>query len=446
MLLSFFAASALAAAPVAVEGIEWASSAHARPGDGVEPATWIANELTRAERGGPSPMLGLSGFAAAAECTNRPSAQCEVAVRWKLREVATGAARYTVLTRGLGPDVEAATRDAVLRLLGREAFVTAAEAGAAAPAEPVTVRRCAAVAQALPGGMKAALAGTVFVEHGGGTGSGVVLSADGFVLTAAHVVAGAGPVKVRTQNGTSVEAEVVALDPRQDVALVRMPGSEWVCLPTARAPADVGTELYAVGSPLGEALEFSVSKGIVSGARRVGDVRFLQTDASLNPGNSGGPLIAMDGTVVAVVSWKVAAEGLEGLGFGVPVDAAAAKLAITWADHSDPPRLAPGVVLAGAPGEVRDTDDLPRSETKPVDRKAKATGLRVGGGLMIAVGAAALLGSAVVYEGAPMIGTGDWASFQAMNTLGWVGIIGGAALVVTPAFLSGPGLGVTGQF
>jgi S1-C subfamily serine protease len=100
------------------------------------------------------------------------------------------------------------------------------------------------------------------------------------------------------------------------------------CVPVARVAPEVGIEVFAIGSPLGSGLEFSVSKGIVSGARRVDDMRFLQTDASVNPGNSGGPLLDLAGEVVAIISWKIAAQGLEGLGFGVPVDAVVERLKI----------------------------------------------------------------------------------------------------------------------
>ncbi len=354
-----------------------------------------------------------------------------------------------MLTRGLGSNLEAATRDAAVRLLGRVAFQSAADAGTGPPPAATQVRRCAAAAQPLPAGMKAALGATVFVQHGDASGSGVVISPDGVILTAAHVVAGLGEVKVRTQRGTAVVARLLAIDPRQDIALLRAPGDAWSCLPFTREPAEVGTELYAVGSPLGEALEFSVSKGIVSGARRVGDVRFLQTDASLNPGNSGGPLIAIDGTLLAVVSWKVAAEGLEGLGFGVPVDAAAQTLSLSWADTTvEAP--APALLASVSPmAEFRDVDDAPRlegSSTGAVATPASKRGMTIGGVLLAAVGGAAVLGTALTYEATPTMTEGEWTLLQVGNTAGWLALGSGSVLMVVPAFLDGPGAAVSVRF
>jgi S1-C subfamily serine protease len=373
--------------------------------------------VTRAGRGGAA-TLGLSAFVSTATCTTRSSTTCEVAVRWKLVDRATGGSRYTVLTRGVGRDLEAAVRDAAVRVLGREAFAAVADASAPPPPAPTTVRRCAAAPEPLPAGMKAALAATLFVEHGGGTGSGIVISPDGFVLTAAHVVAGPGDVKVRTRKGTAVVARVLAVDPRQDVALLRAPGADWACLPIAAEPAEVGTELYAVGSPLGEALEFSVSKGIVSGARRVGDVRFLQTDASLNPGNSGGPLIAIDGALLAVVSWKVAAEGLEGLGFGVPVDAARVTLAIELGETSVEPAAPTAILATASLAELRDVDDPPREGTDAAAPPGNRAALTLGGLLLAGAGTAAVVGTALAYESTPEMTATDWTLLQVANTAG----------------------------
>ena len=90
-------------------------------------------------------------------------------------------------------------------------------------------------------------------------------------------------------------------------------------MPVSAGNPERGTDLFAVGHPLGEGLSFSVSRGIVSGFREMDGVRFIQTDASLNPGNSGGPLLDMNGHLVAIVVWKAVGADLEGLGFGVPI-------------------------------------------------------------------------------------------------------------------------------
>jgi serine protease Do len=86
--------------------------------------------------------------------------------------------------------------------------------------------------------------------------------------------------------------------------------------------------VYAVGAPAGEEFAFSVSKGIVSGIRDLNGFSYVQTDASLNPGNSGGPLLDTQGNIVGIVSWKIVASGFEGLSFGVPPSAITRRLAI----------------------------------------------------------------------------------------------------------------------
>jgi len=123
----------------------------------------------------------------------------------------------------------------------------------------------------------------------------------------------------------------VRVDGQQDVALIRLPGRGHpsVGFATAGVPG-VGTDVFAVGAPTGEDLAFSVTKGVISGLREWQGKRYIQTDAALNPGNSGGPLLASDGRVVGIVSWKISAPGLEGLAFGVPVQALAERLRISW--------------------------------------------------------------------------------------------------------------------
>ncbi|GDX79338.1 hypothetical protein LBMAG42_11490 [Deltaproteobacteria bacterium] len=413
------------------------------PTEGATPTEWVRQGLEEAERFGTNTGLALHSMVTEAECVPVGQARsCEVAVRWTLRDPATGETVYTGLTRGLAPDAEASVKDATDRLLSRQAFLTTIDAMKRSVPPEVVLRRCADPAHALPSGMKLALGATVFVEVPAGTGSGAVISPDGWVLTAAHVVSGETAIKVRTRTGTSVPARVVAMDVRQDVALLRAKGEAWACLPLAAAPAEVGDELYAIGSPLGEALEFSVSKGIVSGARRVGDVRFLQTDASLNPGNSGGPLVGMDGSVLAVVSWKVAGEGMEGLGFGVPVDATLEKLSLRWGDVSVEPE-APFVV--GEKREmVRDVDDPVRS--KAIAKRSTRAGYIVAGSVIGGVGGTIVLITWATYAVNPSMTQDQWTMLQVTNTIGWAGVIGGASLIVVPMLTDTPGLAVQGRF
>ncbi len=159
----------------------------------------------------------------------------------------------------------------------------------------------------------------------GGIGSGFIIRADGLVVTNAHVVANHDSFKVHTADGRVFEGKLVGSDPQTDVALLQLEGAK--NLPVAvlgkSEPTAVGDWVVAVGSPLG--LEQSVTRGIISAKGRGslglyadGYADFLQTDAAISPGNSGGPLFNMRGEVVGM-NTAVAGIG-NGLGFAVPID------------------------------------------------------------------------------------------------------------------------------
>ena len=157
----------------------------------------------------------------------------------------------------------------------------------------------------------------------GGTGSGFVLDARGFVVTNDHVVRGARSVAVALPDGDEVEASVVGEDPLTDVALLRVDGRR---LPAARlgdsAALKVGQFALAIGNSLGLPGEPTVSFGVVSALGRPlpgTDFIFeglIQTDAPINPGNSGGPLANLDGEVIGVNTAVVPFAA--GVGFAVP--------------------------------------------------------------------------------------------------------------------------------
>jgi hypothetical protein len=170
-----------------------------------------------------------------------------------------------------------------------------------------------------------------------GTGSAVIVSPDGVVLTAAHVVGEKEEIGALTQSGEELTLKVVRTHPFYDVAVLQvLDGPEQLpCLPLAEGTATLGTSAYVLGSPAGEELSFSVSRGIVSGKRQIDGRRFLQTDASVNPGNSGGPLVNEQGEVMGIVSWKVAATEYEGLSFAVPSMGALSFLNLQIAEQTD---------------------------------------------------------------------------------------------------------------
>src|SRR5204863_27059 len=134
-------------------------------------------------------------------------------------------------------------------------------------------------------------------------GSGVIASPDGYIVTNVHVVADADEIVVRLGDHREYKAKVVGLDPRTDVALLKIEGSNLPALPFGDSDRlEVGEPVMAIGNPFG--LEQTVTSGIVSAKERfIGSGPyddFIQTDASVNPGNSGGPLVDTRGTLVGI--------------------------------------------------------------------------------------------------------------------------------------------------
>jgi serine protease Do len=158
-----------------------------------------------------------------------------------------------------------------------------------------------------------------------GVGSGFVLTADGYVMTNAHVVDGADEVIVTLTDKREFKAKIIGADKRTDVAVVKI---EATGLPAVRISPDlsklrVGEWVMAIGSPFG--LENTVTAGIVSAKQRdTGDyLPFIQTDVAINPGNSGGPLINMRGEVVGINSQIYSRSGgFMGISFSIPIDEA----------------------------------------------------------------------------------------------------------------------------
>ncbi len=157
-----------------------------------------------------------------------------------------------------------------------------------------------------------------------GVGSGFVLSADGFIMTNAHVVEGAEEVIVTLTDKRELKARIVGADKRTDVAVVKVEASG---LPFVKigdvSRLKVGEWVMAIGSPFG--LDNTVTAGIVSAKQRdTGDyLPFIQTDVAINPGNSGGPLINLRGEVVGINSQIYSRSGgFQGISFAIPIDEA----------------------------------------------------------------------------------------------------------------------------
>ena len=171
----------------------------------------------------------------------------------------------------------------------------------------------------------------VRTENGGGTGTGIIMTADGYIATNHHVIEDATQIKVTFYDGSVLSAELVGSSEMDDLAVIKVDGFG---LPAATfAHSDdcyVGQTVYAIGTPAGADFGWTTTKGIISYKDREVKIyndddgtlekklRLLQTDAMVNPGNSGGPLVNARGEVVGVVSMKLA-DGYEGIGFAIPI-------------------------------------------------------------------------------------------------------------------------------
>ena len=173
----------------------------------------------------------------------------------------------------------------------------------------------------LPRDLSETLEGVIEVEVGSGMGTGVIVSPDGWIVTAAHVVEGAPEIWVRFANGAQVPATLERSDTQFDVALLHISGRDYPCseIRTAIQDLELGSDVFAINLALGENRNPTVTRGVVSGYPEQEGKRFIQTDASVNRGSSGGPLFASDGTIAGITVVKLVGVGVEGLGFAVPI-------------------------------------------------------------------------------------------------------------------------------
>lgn len=159
-----------------------------------------------------------------------------------------------------------------------------------------------------------------------GTGSGFIISPDGYILTNNHVVENADKITVTLADNQQVEARIIGTDPLSDVALIKIDRDEKLpTIPLGNSERlEVGEWVIAIGNPFG--LNQTVTVGVVSatGRSRVGIneyENFIQTDAAINPGNSGGPLLNIEGAVVGINSALYSRTGgYMGIGFAIPID------------------------------------------------------------------------------------------------------------------------------
>jgi putative serine protease PepD len=257
--------------------------------------------------------------------TSPPTAGGRPPGRWRTSRLVAGALAVVLLIGagfGLGQLRDRGSSNAAATG-GAGIPVTVAPSQIQAGTEPI-----AAVAKAL-------LPSVVQIETGQGLGSGVIYDKNGYILTAAHVVEGAGDqVTVRLADGTKLTGRVVGTDAGTDIGVVKVDRNNLQPAALAlKVQLQVGQTAVAIGSPFG--LEGSVTSGVVSAVNRSlpagrggsGSVfEVIQTDAPINPGNSGGALADRQGRVIGINdSIQSESGGNEGVGFAVPIDIAAAS-------------------------------------------------------------------------------------------------------------------------
>lgn len=156
------------------------------------------------------------------------------------------------------------------------------------------------------------------------TGSGVIISSEGYIVTNYHVIENARELTVSFGSGEELTAKVIGADPPTDLAVIKV---DKKCLPAAEfADSDklrVGEPAIAIGNPLGLDFQQSVTLGVVSARERSITIQeqkfnFIQTDAAINDGNSGGALVNINGRVIGINTAKIKISGVEGMGFAIP--------------------------------------------------------------------------------------------------------------------------------
>ncbi|WP_294820094.1 S1C family serine protease [uncultured Flavobacterium sp.] len=176
-----------------------------------------------------------------------------------------------------------------------------------------------------------AMDATVTIKTKDGHGSGCFITNDGYIVTNFHVVSANDKLTVVTKDGKEYSAKLIRKNEYSDLALLKVEGAfvHAFLLPDTKNYR-IGDEIFAIGTPKSIELGQSLSKGIISGFRTHEKNNLIQTDASVNGGNSGGALVNKNGEFIGVVNAKVFGVGVEGLGFSIPAETICKELSISY--------------------------------------------------------------------------------------------------------------------
>lgn len=181
--------------------------------------------------------------------------------------------------------------------------------------------RIAIVSRTAAPAVNDAPASVVIIYSGTGQGSGVLISDDGYILTDAHVVGEADSVRLKWSDGLETVGHVVRRVKTRDVALVKADSRGRTPIPIRRTPTVVGETVFAIGAPLGDKYQGTVTRGVVSASRVIDGFTFIQSDVSVNHGSSGGPLLDEKGRLVGLTEQAVGLLGVIPLGINLFVPA-----------------------------------------------------------------------------------------------------------------------------
>ncbi|WP_177229154.1 S1C family serine protease [Pustulibacterium marinum] len=260
----------------------------------------------------------------------------QVAIEWEITDF-YGRPEYTESIEGASGDfkfskdeeqIKKCLQDAIsssfLKFMGNEAvdkLIDKNNVGEEIELEQIVIKN-----STTPTDIKTAMSSTVTIKSNLGHGSGLIIGDKGYIVTNLHVIATADSLQAITNNGKELSVSVLRTNPKYDLALLKVDDENHVFensfTISSQKNYEIGDEIFAVGTPNSIELGQSISKGIISGIRvkEEEELSYIQTDASINSGNSGGPLISKSGELLGVVNAKLLGVGVEGIGFAIPVE------------------------------------------------------------------------------------------------------------------------------
>ena len=197
------------------------------------------------------------------------------------------------------------------------------------------------------------------------TGTGIVLTADGYIVTNTHVLDGAKAVTVTTSDGTEYTGKLVGADAVSDIAVLKIEAQGLTPAEFGDSSSlQVGDDVVSIGNPLGEQLRWTMTNGIISAINRDmvyngHSMTLLQTNAAINEGNSGGPLINMYGQVIGITNMKALSTGVEGIGFAIPTASIRPIVNALLADGRVSGRVSIGITVGAVSSAASEYYDLP---------------------------------------------------------------------------------------